>query len=130
MLRFRALAFAAVTILGVGAAAAAEWTDYTLEDFAAAQASGETILVDVTADWCPTCRAQQPILDELRTEESLEDIRFIHVDFDIHKDFLHAHNVPRQSTILIFDGEAEVGRSVAETDRERLRSFVFEAVGR
>ena len=130
MMRFPTLAFTAVCLFVGGAAAAAEWVDYTPERFAAAQQSGETILVDVTADWCPTCRAQKPILDELRTEESLQDVLFLHVDFDVHKDFLQAHNVPRQSTILIFDGDAEVDRSVAETDRERLRAFVFEAAGR
>ena len=104
--------------------------DYTSDGFAAAQQSGETILVDVTADWCPTCRAQKPILHELWTEESLGDVLFIHVDFDVHKDFLREHNVPRQSTILIFHGDAEIDRSVAETDRERLRAFVLETVGR
>ncbi len=131
MLGVRALALVAFCVLGTGTVfAASEWVDYTPKAFTAAQESGETILVDVTADWCPTCKAQEPILDELRAEESLEEVVFIRLDFDVHKDFLRAHNVPRQSTILIFDGDAEVGRSVAETDRERLRSFVFETVRR
>lgn len=130
MLDVRALALAAFCTLGTGSAVAApEWLEYTPEAFAAAQESGESILVDVTADWCPTCRAQKPILEELRAEESLDDVVFVRLDFDVHKDFLQAHAVPRQSTILIFDGAAEVGRSIAETDRERLRSFVFEAIG-
>lgn len=130
MLDFRTLALAAFFALGTGSAfAASEWVDYTPEAFTAAQESGETILVDVTADWCPTCRAQKPILDELSADESLEEVVFVRVNFDAQKDFLQAHNVPRQSTILIFDGDAEVGRSIAETDRERLRRFVFEAVG-
>lgn len=129
MLDVRALVLVAFCASGSAAAAASEWVDYTPEAFAAAQENGETMLVDVTADWCPTCRAQKPILDELRAEESLDDIIFVRLNFDLHKDFLQAHAVPRQSTILIFDGDAEVGRSIAETDRERLRSFVFEAVG-
>lgn len=129
MLDVRALAVAAVCAFGMGSAVASEWVDYTPEAFAAAQESGETMLVDVTADWCPTCRAQKPILEELRAEESLDEVMFVRVDFDVHKDYLQARTVPRQSTILIFDGAAEVGRSIAETDRERLRSFVFEAVG-
>ena len=129
MLGNRALALVAFCLLGTGTAlAASDWVGYTPAAFSAVQESGKTILVDVTADWCPTCKAQKPILDELRAEERLGEVVFIRLDFDVHKDFLQAHNVPRQSTILVFVGGAEVGRSIAETDRERLRNFVFESV--
>ncbi|GAK33021.1 hypothetical protein JCM17846_11540 [Iodidimonas nitroreducens] len=114
-------------VLGTGAAHA-EWVDYSKEAFAQAQKDGRTQLVDISADWCPTCRAQKPILDELATEDRLGNVVFVKLDYDTHKDFLRTYNVPRQSTILIFDGATEVNRSIAETDRERLRSFVFESV--
>lgn len=105
----------------------ARWTDYSAAAFAAAQAAGKTIVVDVHADWCPTCRAQQPILEELATEEALQDAILVKVDFDRQKDFLHTYRIPRQSTILVFNGEHEVARSVAETNRDRLRAMVLSA---
>jgi thiol-disulfide isomerase/thioredoxin len=110
------------------AAAASGWPAYSSERFEEAQAAGETIIVDVAADWCPTCRAQAPILDELAAEDALEGVIFLRVDFDTEKAFLNAHRIPRQSTIVVFKGVSEVDRSIAETDRERLRSFVFDAV--
>lgn len=131
MNRLRA-AFAALLLL-VGLAAqpaVAAWVDYTPEAFSAAQAEGKTILVDVTASWCPTCRAQKPILDELAADPAMEGVLFVRLDFDQHKDFLREHRVPRQSTIIVFEGAEEVNRSVAETDRDRLRDFVFLASGR
>ena len=102
---------------------------YSEAAFADAQAAGKTIIVDVFADWCPTCRAQKPILDELKAEPKLKDSLFVTVDYDREKAFLRAHRVPRQSTILVFRGGNEVARSVAETDRDRLRTAVLSAAG-
>lgn len=104
------------------------WQAYDAAAFAAAQAAGKTIVVDVHADWCPTCRAQAPILDDLRKERASDKVAFVRVDFDSDKAFLRAHRVPRQSTVLVFKGKREVARSIAETDRTRLRAVVLGAL--
>ena len=104
------------------------WVDYTPQAFTAAQASGDPVVVDVYAPWCPTCRAQAPILDELRQDDRLADATFIKVNFDDEKAFLRTHRVPRQSTILVFKGRTEVARSIAETNRTRLRAVVLNAI--
>jgi thiol-disulfide isomerase/thioredoxin len=120
------LAIAALfAALPLAAAAQAAATPYSASAFEAAQREGRTIVVDVHADWCPTCRAQAPILSELRNDPRLADALFVRVDFDSDRDFLRAHRIPRQSTILVFDGAEEKGRSIAETDRARLRAFVL-----
>ncbi len=36
--------------------------EYTDAAFDAAQKEGKSILIDVSAPWCPTCKAQAPIL--------------------------------------------------------------------
>lgn len=113
-------------LVGIGVAwAAPAWIEYAPANFAAAQTEGKTILVDVHATWCPDCKVQGPILDELRTEATLQGVTFVKVDFDKEKDFLREHKVPRQSTILVFQGHKEVARSIAETNRDRLRAFVL-----
>ncbi len=104
------------------------WVQYTPEAFAAAQASGDPVVVDVFAPWCPTCRAQAPILDELRQDDRLAEATFIKVNFDDNKAFLRAHRIPRQSTILVFKGRTELARSIAETNRMRLRAVVLNAI--
>ena len=122
------LAAIAAMFVAIPALAAPTWTNYSAERFASAQAAGRTIVVDVHADWCPTCKAQAPILETLRNDKRLENVTFMRVDFDTEKDFLRTHRVPRQSTILVFKGKQETGRSIAETDPARLRSFVLQAV--
>ena len=104
------------------------WQTYNAAAFAAAQDDGKTIVVDVYADWCPTCRAQAPILDQLRAERASDVVLFVKVNFDEEKAFLRAHRIPRQSTVLVFRGKREVARSIAETNRSRLRGVVLGAL--
>ncbi len=129
--------FALIAVIGtliIGAmqfTASAEtkgWSTYDAREFAMAQAKGETIVVDVYADWCPTCRAQAPILEELRVENQSEGVKFVKVNFDDEKAFLRAHRIPRQSTILVFKGETEVARTIAQTNRAELRRIVLGAL--
>ena len=133
MLRLFAL-IAAVGALFVGAmqlSAAADtkgWTTYDAADFMMAQKKGKTIVVDVYADWCPTCRAQAPILNELRVEKQSSNVLFVKVNYDEEKDFLRQHRIPRQSTVLVFKGMEEIERSIAQTDRSALRGVVLSAL--
>ena len=104
------------------------WKVYKAKGFEAAQNSGKTIVVDVYATWCPTCRAQAPILDELRAEKASKDTLFVKVNFDDHKPFLRANRIPRQSTVLVFKGKKEVARSIAQTNRAALRKVILDAI--
>lgn len=128
------LIIAAIGVFVIGAtqltaqANAEDWSTYDEAEFMRAQKKGKTIVVDVYADWCPTCRAQAPILDELRTERQSSDVLFVKVDFDDEKTFLRANRIPRQSTVLVFKGTNEVARSIAETNRTRLRRVVLGAL--
>lgn len=101
------------------------WTQYDAASFSRAQQAGKTIVVDVHATWCPTCKAQAPTLDALRSEPRLKNAVFIKVDFDKEKAFLREHRIPRQSTILVFKGKRETARSVAETRPAELRAAVL-----
>ena len=64
----RSLSRFAVVLLGAvllaGAPAQAFQTKpFDAASFKAAQSAGDSILVDVFAPWCPTCKAQQQVLD-------------------------------------------------------------------
>lgn len=129
MSRLTKTLFAMLALLvSVPALANPSWTTYSVDAFSRAQSSGKTIVVDVHATWCPTCRAQEPILDALRNEPRLRNAIFVKVDFDKEKEFLRQHRIPRQSTVLVFKGARETARSVAETRPEQLRAAVLGGV--
>ena len=90
--------------------------------FQQAQAAGKTILVDVTASWCPTCKQQRPIVQEIEKEKP--SLVVYEVDFDTAKDVLKRFHVQYQSTFIVFKGASEVGRSTGQTDPKRIRDLV------
>ena len=132
MLRFLTLITGVFAIVlatfGPAQAAGGGFQRYDASSFAKAQAAGKSIVVDVHASWCPTCKAQAPILKSIARDGKAKDVVFIRVDFDKDKAFLREHRIPRQSTVLVFKGKQEVGRSIAETNRARLTSFVFDRI--
>lgn len=112
-------------IFSVPAMAAPAWQQYDAAAFTKAQNAGKIIVVDVHAEWCPTCKAQAPTLDALRQEQRLRNAVFFKVDFDQEKAFLNQHRIPRQSTVLVFRGKKETARSIAESRPQELRAAVM-----
>jgi len=96
----------------------------THEDFAAAQAADKPILIDVTASWCPTCRAQKPILAALLGEARFAEFVLFEVDYDRQKDVVRRFAVRMQSTLIVLRGQDELGRSIGDTNRASIVSLL------
>lgn len=91
-------------------------------------AAGETIFVDFKADWCTTCRAQGRQIQALKAENPAyaENITFIDVDWDDWKgsEIVKRFNVPRRSTLIVLRGDQELGRIVANPQREDIKALM------
>jgi len=122
------LASAALAAAAPSLPALAAAQRFTQAAFEAAQAAGKPILVEVTAPWCPTCRAQQPILQKLTAEPRFRDLVFLSVDFDSQKDVLRTLNVQGQSTLVVFKGRQEVGRSAGDTNAASIAALVAKSI--
>jgi thiol-disulfide isomerase/thioredoxin len=92
--------------------------------FAAAQKAGKPILIHVHATWCPTCKAQTPILDQLTNDAKFKDLAFFIVDFDSQKDLVQKFGARMQSTLVAFKGNKETGRSAGDTNRASITALV------
>lgn len=111
-----ASALFAATALVSTPLSAAELHAYTPKAFDAAQAAGKPILVEIHAPWCPTCKAQQSVLESLEAQEKFASLQVYRVDFDSQKDALARFRARTQSTLIAFKGKAETGRSTGDTD--------------
>lgn len=96
--------------------------------FEAAQAAGRPILVEVTAPWCPICKTQAPIIAKLKAEPRFKDLQVFEIDFDSQKALLRRFDARMQSTLVVFKGRQEAGRSVGETQPEWIEALVEKAL--
>ena len=120
-----AIGFYATAALAQTAAPGAKFTP---EAFAAAQAAGKAIVVEVSAPWCPTCKWQAPIINTLMRKPDMQDIALLKVDFDSQKDVLRSLNVTMQSTLIAFKGKAETSRSVGDTTAAGIEKLFRSAI--
>jgi thioredoxin 1 len=100
---------------------------YTQKRFDELAAQGKPALVAVHADWCPTCKAQKPILGELMGRPEFRDVTELVVNFDAQKPVVQKFKVGMQSTLIAFKGGKEVGRSVGDTTRSGIEGLVKKA---
>mgnify|MGYP000126638224 CR=1 FL=1 len=122
MISRRALLLTTALLAIAGEALAAEPFDEAA--FAAAQGAGRPIVVEVTAPWCPICKAQRPLLKALSEQPRFKDLAIYEIDFDTQKALMRRFDARMQSTLIVFKGREEVGRSVGETQGEWIESLV------
>ena len=108
-------------------AAAAE-APYSSSAFKHLLAIGEPFAVVFHADWCPTCRAQAPLLKELADSPALKRLTLLIANFDTELEARKAMNVTKQSTIIVFRNGQEIARSTGDTDRLSLATLLRAAV--
>lgn len=87
---------------------------FTPERFAALQDEDALILLDVFADWCPVCAQQQRILARYREANPDVPLHTLIIDFDDQKEYVREFGAPRQSTLILYQGQERIWFSVAE----------------
>lgn len=121
------IATAAVT-LAMPIAAAQAAADYSPDLLKAELAAGKTVFLDFKASWCSTCAAQERVITALRKEDPTygQSISFINVDWDqwADGDLVRQLNIPRRSTLVVLQGDKELGRIVAGTAKDEIKALM------
>jgi thioredoxin 1 len=120
---FTRLAAVATLLFATSAADALTVVPYSAGALAAAQKAGQPLVLHFHAPWCPTCRAQDKAFEKLKADPSLP-ITLMEVDYDTEKALEKQMKVAAQSTLVIFRGATERGRSTGVTDPELLKSLL------
>jgi thioredoxin 1 len=84
--------------------------------FKSAAKSGQPVLIEFHADWCPTCRAQEKVVNALVVDPAYRNVIVLRVLFDSEKDLLKRFRVRQQSTLIMFKNGEEMARAVGMTN--------------
>lgn len=108
-------------------AAAAE-APFDQTQFDALRAAGKPVAVVFHADWCPTCRAQAPVLKELSQQPEFKPLTLFVANFDTERTLKRSLGVTQQSTVVVFKDGKEVGRSTGDTQAPPLSALLHRAI--
>ena len=119
-----------VSTLLLSAAALAHALDikpYSAEALAQAQKADMPVALHFRADWCPTCRAQDKVLEGLKTEQGLA-LTVLSVNYDTEKDLKKQYKINTQSTLVVLHGQKEAARLVGDTSANGIRTALKSAL--
>jgi thioredoxin 1 len=122
-----AAAFSSMLICFATLASSAE-VPFDQARFDAARTAGDPVAVVFHADWCPTCRAQAPLLKDLAQSQEFKSLTLYVANFDTEKALKTSLGVTKQSTIVVFKNGKESARSTGDTQQDRLAALLRHAV--
>ena len=111
-----------------GANAIEKKTTFDKELFNKAQSEGKIVVVSSWMKYCSSCANQMKVLQKAKKDGELSDIKFDNIEyfsFDVtNREIANLFNVQYQTTLLIFNGDKEVYRSIGETTED----LIYDAI--
>lgn len=121
-------ASALLGLILISALAFAAEVPFNQAEFDAAKAAGKPIAVVFHADWCPTCRAQAPLLKDLSEKPEFSSVTLYIANYDAEKTLKMSLGVTQQSTLVVFKQGREVGRSTGDTNEGSLAALLRRSI--
>ena len=100
---------------------------YSAAALAEAEKANQPVALHFHADWCPTCRAQDKVVQTLKAEKGL-DLTILTVNYDTEKDLKRRFKVNSQSSLIVLRGQKETARLVGDTSTDGIRDALKTAL--
>lgn len=121
------LIVSALLVLSAAMAHALEIQPYSAIALAEAQKADKPVALHFHADWCPTCRAQEKVLQSLKSEQGL-NLTVLVANYDTEKELKRRFKANAQSTLVVLKGAKEVARLVGDTSPDGIRNALKSAL--
>lgn len=117
-------AVAALTLAAPAVSRAAAPRPFDAQEFAYAKSEGKAVVLDFHADWCPTCKKLAPQLGKLLDRKEFASAVAFTVDYDKAKELEQELGVRKQSTVIVFKGDKEMGRATGLSGADSLSELL------
>jgi len=84
--------------------------------------SDKPVVADFYADWCGSCKALRPILEELSGER--EDVKFVSVNIDDEDELADEYDVSSIPCVVVFKNGQEAARSIGIKPKDAIEEMV------
>ena len=95
-------------------------TTFTNEIFKKAQADGKIVIINSWQKICYTCKKQMKILNQAKKD--FNNFLFLSYEQTKYKDIAKLLNIKYWTTIVIYQNNKEIYRSIGETNKEKIYS--------
>jgi len=110
----------------ISANAVEKKTNFSIEVFEKAKASGKTIVINSYEIWCGTCGAQTKVLNE--AEKEFKEIIFLSYEQSKNEDIAKKLGIKYWTTIVVYKGNNEVSRLIGQTQKETIYSAIKKGI--
>jgi thioredoxin 1 len=121
-------AIIALATLGYATFAAADFVTFDKTKFEALVNSNAPVVVHTHEWWCPTCRVQARVLEELQKDPKFTKVTMLRASPGGDREVLEPMKVTSRSIIVVFANGKEVGRLNWVTDEAEIRALLEQAV--
>ena len=100
----------------------AKTTTFTNEIFQKAQLEGKVVVINSWNKSCSTCAKQIKILNQAKNE--FKDVLFLSFEQTEYKEIAKSLDIDYWTTIVIYQNNKEIYRSIGETNKEKIYSQI------
>jgi len=101
-------------------------TNFSIETFEKAKASGKTIVINSYEIWCGTCTVQTKVLNQAKKD--FNDIIFLSYEQGKNKEIAKKLDIKFRTTIVVYKGNNEVFRLIGQTNKETIYSAIQKGI--
>lgn len=131
MYRRHLLALLAALPLAAGVARAATAVVYSPDAVQAELAAGKTVVLDFSADWCPSCQSQGRTISRLRDENPgwADAMAFFVVDWDSYKDsdLAKKYGIVNRGSLVVLKGDKVLVQTSTHSTADALQAMFTQA---
>ena len=101
-------------------------TTFTQDLFNEAQKNGKIVIINSWNKTCSTCSAQIKVLQE--AEKEFKDVLFLSFEQTKDKAIAKFLNIDYWTTIVVYKNNAEVARTIGQTDKSLIYSTIKKGI--